>query len=62
MAAAQASLKDGPVLPEGVKKETTRHPPTHRYLPPQVGDEVEVHYVGTLKRGGEQFDSSRARD
>ena len=29
-------------LPQGITKDITRHPPTHRYLSPQLGDEVEV--------------------
>ena len=29
---------------------------------PPDGDEVVVHYVGTLNDGGEKFDSSRDRD
>mmetsp|Transcript_29519 Transcript_29519/g.91798 ORF Transcript_29519/g.91798 Transcript_29519/m.91798 type:complete len:558 (+) Transcript_29519:93-1766(+) len=48
-----------PGLPPGFKKETTRHPPSQKYLPPRVGDEVEVHCVGSLKRGGQRFLSTR---
>jgi len=57
-----ASTQVGPPLPDGIKKETTRHPPSLKYLPPQTGDEVEVHCVGTLKRGGQQFKSTREGD
>jgi len=46
-------------LPEGIKKDITRHPPALKYMPPQLGDEVEMHCVGSLKRGGRQFFSTR---
>eukprot|EP00929_Paragymnodinium_shiwhaense_P027467 TRINITY_DN16117_c0_g1_i1.p1 TRINITY_DN16117_c0_g1~~TRINITY_DN16117_c0_g1_i1.p1 ORF type:complete len:629 (-),score=194.83 TRINITY_DN16117_c0_g1_i1:143-2029(-) len=49
-------------LPDGVTKETVRHPPTHKYLSPQPGDEVEIHFVCSLKKGGEVFESSRLND
>jgi len=46
-------------LPDAIKKETTRHPPSLKNLPPQPGDVVEMHCVGSLKRGGQQFFSTR---
>ena len=33
-----------PELPEGVTKVTKRHPPTRKFLPPRLGDEVEVKF------------------
>eukprot|EP00930_Biecheleria_cincta_P047157 TRINITY_DN32630_c0_g1_i1.p1 TRINITY_DN32630_c0_g1~~TRINITY_DN32630_c0_g1_i1.p1 ORF type:complete len:577 (+),score=95.23 TRINITY_DN32630_c0_g1_i1:58-1731(+) len=47
-----------PQLPDGIKKETIKHPPTRRYLAPQIGDEVEVEYTAALA-SGEKFESSK---
>mmetsp|Transcript_7640 Transcript_7640/g.15958 ORF Transcript_7640/g.15958 Transcript_7640/m.15958 type:complete len:588 (+) Transcript_7640:81-1844(+) len=51
----------GPALPAGLTKEITRHPSSLQKLPPQPGDEVEVHYVAKIKVTDLQFDSSRDR-
>jgi len=60
--AREAEVSFDPVaLPEGITKESCRQPPTHRFLSPLLGDEVEVHYVGTVFTTGFQFDSTRAR-
>ena len=40
-----------PELPEGVTKATKRHPPTRKFLPPCVGDEVEVKFSLATSRG-----------
>eukprot|EP00445_Apocalathium_hangoei_P043758 CAMPEP_0203971600 /NCGR_PEP_ID=MMETSP0359-20131031/98559_1 /ASSEMBLY_ACC=CAM_ASM_000338 /TAXON_ID=268821 /ORGANISM="Scrippsiella Hangoei, Strain SHTV-5" /LENGTH=586 /DNA_ID=CAMNT_0050909583 /DNA_START=62 /DNA_END=1822 /DNA_ORIENTATION=+ len=50
---------DGPILPEGVKKEIITA--SEGFKRPKKGDEVTVHYVGTLTDGTE-FDSSRKKD
>ena len=34
-----------PELPEGVTKSTKRYPPTRKFLPPALGDEVEVKFT-----------------
>eukprot|EP00913_Durusdinium_trenchii_P004856 g4510.t1 len=49
-------------LPEGVKKEIIQEAPEGNYNLPKTGDEVTVHYVGTLQSDGSQFDSSRSRE
>jgi len=59
---AMSDIAKLPGLPEGIKKETTRYPTTQKHLPPQVGDEVEVHCVGSLKRSGQQFLSTRENE
>merc|ERR1719162_912761 len=46
-------------LPEGVKKEILKESSTFKR--PKEGDEVTVHYVGTLESDGSEFDSSRGR-
>merc|ERR1719350_665801 len=46
-------------LPEGVKKEVLQE--GDGWKKPKKGDDVEVHYVGTLQTDGSQFDSSRDR-
>jgi FK506-binding protein 4/5 len=46
-------------LPEGVKKEVVKE--GEGWQKPKAGDEVTVHYVGTLESDGTQFDSSRDR-
>lgn len=49
-------------LPEGVEKEIITDAPAGNYKQPKSGDEVTVHYVGTLASDGSQFDSSRSRE
>lgn len=46
-------------FPDGVRLETEVEGDGESF--PQPGDEVSVHYVGTLQDGGRQFDSSRDR-
>lgn len=46
-------------LPDGVKKEIITE--GQDYKKPKPGDEVTVHYVGTLEADGTEFDSSRGR-
>ncbi|CAE6968872.1 FKBP65 [Symbiodinium natans] len=45
-------------LPEGVKKEILSEAASSDWAKPREGDEVTVHYVGTLE-SGEQFANSR---
>lgn len=47
-------------LPDGIKKEMITESPSGNFKNPKVGDDVTVHYVGTLEDGSE-FDSSRSR-
>lgn len=51
----------GPDLPEGVQKEVVKEAPDDEWKHPKTGDEVTVHYVGTLQAEGTEFDSSRSR-
>mmetsp|Transcript_33765 Transcript_33765/g.61469 ORF Transcript_33765/g.61469 Transcript_33765/m.61469 type:complete len:543 (+) Transcript_33765:67-1695(+) len=47
-------------LPEGVQKEILKE--GDGWKKPTAGDDVTVHYVGTLEADGTEFDSSRGRD
>lgn len=48
-------------LPEGVAKEIVTEADGANWKTPKKGDEVTVHYVGTLASDGSEFDSSRGR-
>mmetsp|Transcript_9332 Transcript_9332/g.12989 ORF Transcript_9332/g.12989 Transcript_9332/m.12989 type:complete len:189 (+) Transcript_9332:80-646(+) len=50
-----------PDLPEGVAKEIVKAADVDSYRTPKKGDDVTLHYVGTLEADGTEFDSSRAR-
>mmetsp|Transcript_145378 Transcript_145378/g.279022 ORF Transcript_145378/g.279022 Transcript_145378/m.279022 type:complete len:679 (-) Transcript_145378:39-2075(-) len=49
-----------PPLPDGITKEVVKEAETANWKNPKTGDEIKVHYVGTLPDGTE-FDSSRSR-
>jgi len=48
-------------LPEGITKEIITEADSANWKKPKSGDDVTVHYVGTLESDGTEFDSSRAR-
>lgn len=48
-------------LPEGITKEILTAAPESEWRMPKKGDDVKVHYVGTLQTDGSKFDSSRDR-
>lgn len=48
-------------LPAGMKKEVITEAPKTEIRTPNRGDDVSVHYVGTLESDGSKFDSSRDR-
>merc|ERR1719221_1025344 len=49
-------------LPDGITKEILKEAPSGNWKKPKPGDDVNVHYVGTLEADGSEFDSSRSRD
>mmetsp|Transcript_46290 Transcript_46290/g.91681 ORF Transcript_46290/g.91681 Transcript_46290/m.91681 type:complete len:569 (+) Transcript_46290:1-1707(+) len=50
-----------PLLPEGITKDIVTAAADSEWKQPKNGDEVTVHYVGTLAQDGFEFDSSRSR-
>merc|ERR1719436_247086 len=48
-------------LPDGVTKEILTEADSGNWKKPKAGDEISVHYVGTLESDGSEFDSSRSR-
>eukprot|EP00927_Polykrikos_kofoidii_P000232 TRINITY_DN10098_c0_g1_i1.p1 TRINITY_DN10098_c0_g1~~TRINITY_DN10098_c0_g1_i1.p1 ORF type:complete len:639 (-),score=157.35 TRINITY_DN10098_c0_g1_i1:137-1960(-) len=48
-------------FPDGISKEIITKAQLNTWKKPKDGDEVTVHYVGTLESDGSEFDSSRAR-
>jgi len=48
-------------LPNGITKELVKESDSSNWKKPKDGDDVFIHYVGTLESDGSEFDSSRSR-